>query len=77
MSDLNNEDNDVNGAEAHSDGPSSGRCSMEQQRRPGRHHATSDHERTRQIWNKELNVIVAECYYKREPTNENGVPLRG
>ena len=66
MSDLNNEGNNINGAEAHIDGPSSGSCSTEQQHRPGHHHGTADHERTQQIWHKKLNVVVMECYYKKQ-----------
>ena len=26
---------------------------------------------------KELNIVVMECYYRSNPTDENGVPLKG
>ena len=28
-------------------------------------------------WNKQVNIVVMECYYLSRPLNENGVPIRG
>ena len=39
---------------------------------PGRHHVTA-----RKKWSKEVNIVVMECYYRSNPINENGVPLKG
>ena len=68
-------DNDVNGAGTESGGPSSGKCSVAQQRRPGRQPVTA--EKSRRKWSKEINVIIMECYFQSKPTDENGVPIRG
>ena len=35
---------------------------------PGRHHVTA---------RKEVNIVVMECYYRSNPIDENGVPLKG
>ena len=51
---------------------SSGRCSPAQQRGPGRHHVTA-----RKEWSKELDIVVMECYYRPNPIDDNGVPLKG
>ena len=56
-----NLDNDVNVAGSVSEGLWSGRCSVEQQHRPGRNHVTA--VITRMKWTKEVNVIVMECFY--------------
>ena len=68
-------DKDFNGAGTESEGPSSGRCSVAKQRRPGRQPVTA--EKLRRKWSKEINVIIMECYFQRKPTDENGVPIRG
>ena len=65
-------DNGVNGTGAFCEGASSGRCPVGKQRRPGRHPATA-----RMMWSKDVNKVVMECYLKRKPVNENGVPIRG
>ena len=70
-----NLDNDVNGAGSVSEGLSSGRCSVEQQHRPGRNHATA--VITRMKWTKEVNVAVMECFYLSKPFTEEGKPIRG
>ena len=44
---------------------------LEQQQEPGRHHATA-----RKKWPKEVNIVVMECYYRSNPIDDNGVPLK-
>ena len=68
-------ENGVNGAGSVSEGLSSGRCSVEQQHRPGRNHATA--VITRMKWTKEVNVAVMECFYLSKPFTEEGKPIRG
>ena len=75
MTVINSEYNDVNGAGATGESSSSRRCFTDQQCGPGRHLVTA--ETSRRVWNKELNEIVIECYYKSKPTDEKGVPIRG
>ena len=73
MEDMDNIDNDVNGAGSHSaEGASSGRCPMGEQRGPGRHHATA-----RIGWTKDMNIAVMECYFLSNPVDEDGKPIRG
>ena len=67
-----NVNNDVNGTGTSSEGASSGRCSVDEQRRPGRNQATA-----RMKWTKEMNIVVMECFYSADPFDENGVPIRG
>ena len=72
MSNHSISNNDVNGAGTSSEGPSSGRCSSGEQRGPGRYPTTA-----RMRWNKELNKVVMECFYRSNPFNEEGRPIRG
>ncbi len=72
MNQNRNVNNDVNGTGTSSEGASSGRCSVEEQRRPGRNQATA-----RMKWTKEMNIVVMECFYSANPFDENGVPIRG
>ena len=65
-------DNDVNGTGTSCEGVSSGRCPVDEQRRPDRHHATA-----RKSWNREVNIAVMECYFLSKPMDEEGKPLRG
>lgn len=65
-------DNIVNGTGAFSEGASSGRCPVAEQRRPGRHPATA-----RMMLSKDVNKVVTECYLKSKPVNKNGVLMRG
>ena len=67
-----NANNDVKGTGTSSEGASSGRCSVDEQRRPGRNQATA-----RMKWTKEMNIVVMECSYSANPFDENGVPVRG
>ena len=64
-------DSGVNGTGAFSEGASSGRCPVGDQRMPGRHPATA-----RMMWSKDVNKVVMECHLKSKPVNENGVPIR-
>ena len=66
------QNNDVNDTGTLCEGVSSGRCTVDEQRRPNRHHVTA-----RKSWNREINVAVMECYYLSKPTDEEGKPLRG
>ena len=72
MNHIRNENNDVNGTGTSCEGASSGRCSVGEQRRPGRNQATA-----RMKWTKEMNIVVMECFYSARPFDENGVPKRG
>ena len=31
----------------------------------------------RKKWSKGVNIVVMECYYRSNPIDENGVPLKG
>ena len=62
----------MNGAGTLCEGPSPGRCSPVRQRRPGRYPTT-----VRTKWNKEVNKVVMECFYRSKPFDENGKPIRG
>ena len=72
MNYIRNENNDVNGTGTSCEGASSGRCSVGEQRRPGRNQETA-----RMKWTKEMNIVVMECFYSARPFDENGVPKRG
>lgn len=71
MENLSNTNNGVNGAGS-TEGATSGRCPVGEQRGPGCHHATA-----RTGWTKEMNVAVMECYFLSEPVDESGKPIRG
>ena len=62
----------VNGTGTLCTGVSSGRCPVDEQRRPHRHHATARMRR-----NREVKVAVMECYVLNKPMDEDGKPLRG
>ena len=66
------ENNGVNGTGTPCEGPSLGRCSPAQQWGPGRHRATA-----RVKWNKEVNKVVMECFYRSKPFDEERKPIRG
>ena len=65
-------DNGVKEAGTQGEGFSPGRCPMDEQRRPGRYHATAKTK-----WNKQMNIAVMECYYMSCPVDEGGKPVRG
>ena len=71
MLNYSSENNGVNGTRTQCKGPSPGRCSLAQQRGPGRHLATA-----RMRWNKEVNKVVTECFYRSKPFDEEGKPIR-
>ena len=72
MSNNSLSNNDVNGAGSLREGSSSGRCSLGEQRGPGRYPATA-----RMRWSKEVNKVVMECFYRSKPFDENERPIRG
>ena len=72
MLNHNSENNGVNGTGTRCEGPSPGRCSPAQHRRPGRHLATA-----RMRWNKEVDKVVMECFYRSKPFDEEGKSIRG
>ena len=72
MSNQNFENNGVNGTRSLGEGSWPGRCFLVQQREPGRHQVTA-----RMKWNKEVNKVVMECFYRSKPFDEEGKPVRG
>ena len=50
---------------------SPGRCSVEQQCRPGRHHDTASGDRRRK-WTRQENEFVMECYLRSGPERTYG-----
>ena len=66
------EHNGVNRTGTECEGSSSSKCSPAQQRGLGRHPATA-----RMKWDKEVNKVVMECFYRSRPFNEEGKPIRG
>ena len=59
------EDNGVNRTGTECEGSSPGRCFPAQRREPGRHPDTA-----RMKWNKEVNTVVMECFYRSRPFDE-------
>ena len=72
MSNQNFENNGVNGTRPLGEGSLLARCFLVQQREPGRHQVTA-----RMKWNKEVNKVVMECFYRSKPFDEEGKPVRG
>ena len=72
MSNNSLSNNDVNGAGSLREGSSSGRCSLGEQRGPGRYPATA-----RMRWSKEVNKVMMECFYRSKPFDENERHIRG
>ena len=62
----------VNGTGALCEGVSPGRCCPVQQRGPVRLHDTA-----RKKSSREVNIVVTECYFRSEPLDDNGVPIKG
>ena len=62
----------MNGTGTLCEGVSSGRCPVDEQRRPDRHHVTA-----RLSWNREVNIAVMECYFLSKQMDEEGKPIRG
>ena len=74
MNAINVEESDVNETGTTSESFSSGRCPVEQQRRPSRH--ITD-EATRRKWTKNVKVVIMECFYLSKPFSEDDKPQRG
>ena len=75
MSNISNQSsktNSVNRAGPVGEVSSSGRCSLVQQRGPGRHPTT-----VRRKWSKNVNKIVMECFFKSKPFDDNSKSIRG
>ena len=66
------ENNGVNGTGTPCECPSPSRCSLGQQWGPGCHPVTA-----RVKWDKELNKIVMECFYRSKPFDEEAEFIRG
>ena len=67
MSNTELNPNNVNDTGAFSEGVASGRCPVDQQRRPGRHPTTAEQRQKRLGWSKEDNRRLFECYIRSEP----------
>ena len=68
MSEMNNtnfNDNGVNDTGTDSEGASPGRCSVKQQRRPGRQTTANTQHRIK--WQKKDNRLLFECYIQSQP----------
>ena len=73
MNTINVEENDMNETGTTSKSFFSGRCPVEQQRRPGRQVTA---ETSRRKWTKDINVVIMECFYLSKPFNEDGKPQK-
>ena len=71
MSNIEFHTNDVNGTGAYREGVASGRCPVDQQRRPGCHPATAEQQQKRLGWSKEDNKRLFECYIRSEGTEKD------
>ena len=58
MNQNRNQNNDANDIGTSNEGGWSGKCSVDEQRRPGHIQATA-----RMKWTKKMNIIVMECIY--------------
>ena len=67
MSNVEFYSNDVNETGAISEGVASCRCSVQQQRRPGRQPVTAVRRLKRLAWSKEVTKRLFKCYIKSEP----------
>ena len=66
MSNIEFHFNDVNGTRAFGDGVASGRYSVDQQRRPGRHSGTAEQRQKRSECSKEDNKRLFAFYIRGE-----------
>ena len=62
----------MNGTRPLGEGSWPSRYFLVQQREPGRHQVTA-----RMIWNKEVNKVVMECFYRSKPFDKEGKAVRG
>ena len=75
MSETSNqsfENNGVNGTRPLGEGSSPGRCFLVKQWEPTRHQVTA-----KMKWNKEVNKVVMECFYRSKPFDDEGKTVRG
>ena len=72
MSNQNSENNGVNRPGPVGKGSSTGRCSLVRHRGPGRHPTT-----VRTKWSKNVNKIVTGCFFRSQPFDDDGKPIRG
>ena len=72
ISNQNSENNGVNKAGPVGEVPSPDRCSLVQQRGPGRHPTT-----VRKKWSKNVNKIVMVCLFGSKPFDDDGKLFRG
>ena len=66
------ENNGVNGTGTLYEYPSPGRCFPAHQREPGRHPETATVK-----WNKEVNEVMMEYFYRSKLFDEEGKPIMG
>ena len=71
-SNQNFENNDVNGTIPLVEDSTPGRCFLAQQRELGCHQITA-----RMKWNKEVNKVATECFYRSKLFDEEGKPITG
>ena len=71
-SNQNFENSDVNGTIPLVEGSTPGRCFLAQQRELGCHQITA-----RMKWNKEVNKVATECFYRSKLFDEEGKPITG
>lgn len=72
MNQSRNQNNDLNGTRTSGKGAPSSMVSVDEQRRLSRNKATA-----RIKWTKEMNIVAKKCFYRSEPFDENGLPIRG
>ena len=72
MLNQNFENNSVNGTRPLVESSSPGRCFLIQQPKPGRHQVTA-----RMKWNKDVNKVMIECFYRSKSFDEEGKLVRG
>ena len=72
MSNQNFENDSMNGTRPLGEGSSLSRCFLVHQQEPGCHQVTAKIK-----WNKEVNKVVMECFYRSKPFDEEGKPVRG
>ena len=67
MSNQDIENSSVNGSRPLGEGSSSGRCFLVKQQEASYHQVAG-----RMKWNKEINKVVMECFYRSKPFDEEG-----
>ena len=72
MSNQDIENSSVNGSRPLGEGSSSGRRFLVKQQEASYHQVAG-----RMKWNKEINKVVMECFYRSKPFDEEGKPVTG